>query len=120
METANDGILFGPIWVSKGERFRPTGAYIFLESRYKEFQIQLKKLKKEHKQLMIIINEKRKKKSMNKNETDDDEQDSSTEETDKEEIRSSIQDKSLLSMTMKEMKELQQVNKKITNQFRNF
>jgi hypothetical protein len=117
MKTANDGVVWGPIWLSKGERFRPTGAYIFLESRYKELQLQLKKLKKEYKQLMIIIIEKRKKKTVNYNESDDDGgQNSSTEGTDKEEEDkineiSLIQDKSLLSMTKKEMRELKKVKK---------
>jgi hypothetical protein len=116
MKAANDWIIYGPVWLSKGERFRPTGAYIFLESRYKEFQIQLKKLRKEHRELMIIIIEKRKKKPMNNNETDDDDDDehiSSAEGTDKEEEKpndiSSIQDKSLLSMTKKEIKEKKKV-----------
>ena len=118
MKTANDGITYGPVWLSKGERFRPTGAYIFLESRYKEFQVQLRKLRKEHRQLMIIINERRKKKAMHHHETDEDEDEhfSSTEETDEEEKHkvndtSAIQDKSLLSMNKKEMKEMKKVKR---------
>lgn len=116
MKTANDGVVWGPIWLSKGERFRPTGAYIFLESRYKELQLQLKKLKKEYKQLMIIMNKKPKKKTVNYNESDDDGgQNSSTEGTDKEEDKINekllSQDKSLLSMTKKEMSELEKVKK---------
>lgn len=106
MKIANEGEVFGPIWLSKGERFRPTGAYVYLDSRYKELHIQLKKIKKEYKQLIIIINEKRKKKSG----TDNDKQGSSTEGTDKEDITLYIQDKSLLSMTLKEIKELQKVS----------
>ena len=115
MKSADDGIVYGPVWISKGERFRPTGAYIFLECRYKEFHFQLKKLRKEHRQLLTIINEKRKKKPMNYNETDEDEDEhlSSTEGTDKEEEKandtSTIQDKSLLSMTKKELKEMKKV-----------
>jgi hypothetical protein len=120
MKTVNDGIIYGPVWLSKGERFRPTGAYIFLECRYKEFQSQLKKLRKEHRELTIIINEKPKRKPMNNNEMDDEEEEedehlSSTEGTDKEDEkmhdRLLIQDKSLLSMTKKEIKEMKKVNR---------
>jgi tRNA(Ser,Leu) C12 N-acetylase TAN1 len=122
MRIANDGVVFGPIWLSKGERFRPTGAYSFLQSRYEEFQLQLKKIKKQYKEIIIII-KKRKRRTMiendnnNNNETVDDGHDLSNEETDKEENDkvidiSLIQDKSLLSMTKKEIEELQKVKKK--------
>ena len=62
MKTADDGLVYGPIWLSKGERFRPTGAYVYLELRYKELQIQLKKLKKQHKELMIVSKKRQQKK----------------------------------------------------------
>ena len=116
MKTADDGLVYGPIWLSKGERFRPTGAYVYLELRYKELQLQLKKLKKQHKELMIVIKKRQQKKmhEIDHNETgDDDGQDSSAENTDKEEDKvidtSLIQDKSLLSMRNKEIKELKKV-----------
>ena len=119
MPTANDGLVYGPIWLSKGEKFRPTGAYIFLEARYKECQLQLKILRKEHKEIMTVI-KKRKRRTMignDNNETGDDGQITSTEGTDKEDEKaydtSSIQNKSLLSMTKKELKELKEVKAKI-------
>lgn len=102
MKIANDGEVYGPVWLSKGERFRPTGAYAYLYSRYEEIEIQLKKLRKDYKEIMIILNEKHKKKSGT-----DDEQGTSDEEVAK------IQDKSLLSMSKKEIKDSQKVNKKI-------
>jgi len=114
MKIANDGIVYGPVWLSKGERFRPTGAYIYLELRYKELNVELKKYKKDYKELMIIIQTRQKRRMI---EIGDDEQGTSTDETDKDEDDkvidlSFIQDKSLLSMRKKEMKELQKVNKK--------
>ena len=115
MKTAYNGIVYGPVWLSKGERFRPTGAYVFLEERCKELRLQLRKLRKQYRELTIIIKEKNKKKPANADETDDDVGAylSSTEGTDNEEEKtktiSSIQDKSLLSMTKKEMKELKKV-----------
>ena len=116
MKTANNGVVYGPVWISKGERFRPTGAYIFLELRQKELQHQLKNLKIQYKQILIIIKEKQQKKSTNVEETDGDDREmfSSNEETDNEEeknkVISAIQDKGLLSMTRKELKELKKVN----------
>ncbi|CAF0809708.1 unnamed protein product [Rotaria sordida] len=114
IKTVHDECVFGPIWISKGERFRPTGAYSYLELRYKEFQLQYKKLKNHYKEIMIVIKT-RKKRMMNENdnnEISDDEQISSTEGTDKEQNKnndkSSIKDKSLLSMTNKELKESKQ------------
>jgi hypothetical protein len=122
MKTANDEIIYGPVWLSKGERFRPTGAYIYLESRYKELQSKLKKLKKLKKEIKVsIIIKNRKKKPMiendNNNETGDDGQISSTEGTDKDEEdkvikSSSIENKSFLSMGTKEIEELQKVIRK--------
>jgi len=116
MQTVNDGIIYGPIWLSKGEKFRPTGAYIFLETRYKECQVQLKILKKEYREILIVI-KKRKRRTMignDNNETGDDGQITSTEGTDKEDEKvidtSLIQNKSLLSMKKKELKELKEVN----------
>lgn len=116
MKTANNGIVSGPVWISKGERFRPTGAYVFLELRLKELQHQLKKLKSQHKEIMMIIKEKQQKKSTNVDETDGDDGEmfSSNEGTDNEEGKSkttsAIQDKSLLSMSRKELKEFKKVN----------
>ena len=115
METANGGVVYGPVWLSKGERFRPTGAYIFLETRTKELQLQLKSLKDKHKELMIVIKnrERRMQNRMDSNDTGDDRQGSSTENTDKDEEKvsdfSKVEDKSLLSMSKKERKELKQV-----------
>jgi hypothetical protein len=120
MKAVNDVIIYGPVWLSKGERFRPTGAYIFLECRYKEFQSELKKLRKKHRELTKIMNEKPKRKPMNNNEMDDEEEEedehlSSTEGTDKEGEKmndiSLKQDKSLLSMKKKEMEEMKKVNR---------
>ena len=115
LQAANDEVIVGPVWLSKGERFRPTGAYIYLELRCKELYLQLKKLKIHYKETMIAIKA-REKRTMNEydsNETTDDAQIPSTESTDKEERKildtSSIQDKSLLSMSAKELKETKQV-----------
>ena len=115
MKTANNGIVYGPVWISKGERFRPTGAYVFLELRQKELQLQLKKLKIQYKEITIILKDKQQKKSTNVDETDGDDGEmfSSNEGTDNEEEKgktsSAIQDKGLLSMTRKELKELKKV-----------
>jgi hypothetical protein len=114
MKIANDGIVYGPVWLSKGERFRPTGAYIYLELRYKELNVQLKKCKQDYKELMIIIKTRQKRRMIEIG--GDDEQGTSTDETDKDEDDkvinlSFIQDKSLLSLRKKEMKELQKVKK---------
>ncbi|CAF2617983.1 unnamed protein product [Rotaria sp. Silwood2] len=114
IKTVHDENVIGPIWISKGERFRPTGAYIYLELRYKEFQLQYKNVKKHYRDIMIVIKTRKQRtmKENDKNETSEDEQLSSTEGTDKEQNKtndkSSIKDKSLLSMSNKELKEAKQ------------
>ncbi|CAF3012149.1 unnamed protein product [Rotaria sp. Silwood2] len=114
IKTVHDENVIGPIWISKGERFRPTGAYIYLELRYKEFQLQYKNVKKHYRDIMIVIKTRKQRtmKENDKNETSEDEQFSSTEGTDKEQNKtndkSSIKDKSLLSMSNKELKEAKQ------------
>jgi len=112
MSTADDGLVYGPVWMSKGERFRPTGAYAYLELRLKELQQQLKNLKKDHRELTITLKDKSKKKTANTSETDDDDdvvhQLSSSETADKDEI-SKVKDKSLLSMTKKELQAMETV-----------
>ncbi|CAF3985284.1 unnamed protein product [Adineta steineri] len=108
MQTANGEIIYGPVWLSKGEKYRPTGAYIFLETRYKECQTHLKILQKEYNEVMIVI-KKRKRQTMIDHETDDDAHVSTNEGTDKEDDKvidvSTIQNKGLLSMKKKELKE---------------
>jgi hypothetical protein len=114
MKTADDGIVYGPIWLSKGERFRPTGAYVYLELRYKELQVQLRKLKIQYREITIVIKkqQQRRMKGNDNNETGDDGHASSSENTDREDKiidTSSIEDKSLLSMSIKEIKEYKKV-----------
>ena len=115
MKAANNAVIYGPVWISKGERFRPTGAYAFLELRLKELQSQLKRLKAQQREIMIIIKEKQQKKATNVDETDGDDGDftTSNEGTDNEEEKnktnSTIQDKGLLSMARKELREFKKV-----------
>lgn len=115
MKVANYTVISGPVWISKGERFRPTGAYTFLELRLKELQSQLKKLKGQQREIMIVIKEKQQKKSNNVDETDGDDGEftTSNEGTDNEEEKnktiSTVQDKGLLSMTRKELRESKKV-----------
>ncbi|CAF4223998.1 unnamed protein product, partial [Rotaria magnacalcarata] len=115
--TTNDDYIYGPVWISKGERFRPTGAYIYLETRYQELNIQYKKIKIQYKEVILVMKEKQKTKheSDHNEETDDDgvdEQISSNEGTDKEKSKIkdklSSKDKSLLSMSSKELKMFKQ------------
>ena len=115
MQTVNDGIIYGPVWVSKGEKFRPTGAYVFLESRYKECQSQLKAYRAELREIKTVI-KKRQRRTMNGNEqsdTGDELRVSTTEGTDGEDEKNNektaVKNKSLLSMTKKELKELKEV-----------
>ncbi|CAF0848442.1 unnamed protein product [Rotaria sp. Silwood1] len=114
IKTVHDDNVYGPLWISKGERFRPTGAYTYLELRYTEFQLQYKKLKKHYKEIRIVIKTHKQRRMIedDDNETSGDEQISSTEGTDREQNKtndkSSIKDKSLLSMTIKELKEAKQ------------
>ncbi|CAF1169688.1 unnamed protein product [Adineta ricciae] len=116
MQTVNDGIIYGPVWVSKGEKFRPTGAYVFLESRYKECQSQLKIYRAEYREIKTVI-KKRQRRTMNGNEqsdTGDELRVSTTEGTDgedeKDNHKTAVKNKSLLSMTKKELKELKEAS----------
>ncbi|CAF1619115.1 unnamed protein product, partial [Didymodactylos carnosus] len=56
------GLLIGPIWISKGERFRPTGAYTFLQIHLRETKEKLKETKLEQKRVRIFSNSKKRKK----------------------------------------------------------
>lgn len=120
METVNNEYVCGPIWLSKGERFRPTGAYIYLELRYQELVIQHKKTKKHLKEINLVIKEKEREKQKGKSDSEnndgtDEEQNSSNEDTnnEKSKIKDKLsgKDKTILSMTIKELKEFRKVRK---------
>ena len=55
MQTTKFGQVVGPIWLSKGERFRPTGAYEYLQIRHNEFRTSLKECKEEYKKVLNDI-----------------------------------------------------------------
>ena len=108
MATAQHGLITRPLWLSKGERFRPTGAYVFLQIRHEEFRLSLKKLKEEQREILAVIR-KRKRQSMVGNGGEHTSSDGDTD--DDEEIKVEIRNKALLSMTRQEMKQLKEVGK---------
>lgn len=105
MPTAQQSSVTGPLWLSKGERFRPTGAYVFLETRHDEYCASLRKLKKQYNEVKTVIRRRRQRAMIG----DEDTEESSNKETDDEEKPVEIKDKSLLSMTKKELRDLKEV-----------
>jgi hypothetical protein len=100
--------MYGPIWLSKGERFRPSGAYEFLKKRYREYVIHLKKVRQEFREVIFIIRSRKK-----PGDSDAVGRDSSMERTDDDEPKiketSSIKKKSLLSLNTHEITEHREV-----------
>ena len=106
MSSVHHGDILGPLWITKGERFRPSGAYLFLETRYKEFRAQLKVFKAELREISRALR-KRQKRTMNDSGTGAtvaDDTESSPERTDNDDVKfkesSPIRNKKLLSLSM--------------------
>lgn len=109
MQSANTGLFYGPIWLSKGERFRPSGAYAFLAKRYKEYQILLKKQRVEFREVVFVIRSRQK-----PGDSGALERDSSLERTEDDEPKiketASIKNKDLLSLNTREINEYREVH----------
>jgi hypothetical protein len=105
MPSVCHGLTIGPLWFSKGERFRPTGAYVFLQARYDEYRLLLKKIKNEHEDIMRVMRKRKQKTRI----YEDDRLESTDEDTNNDEINLEIQDKGLLSLTDKQIKRLKEV-----------
>ena len=109
MQSANTGLIYGPIWLSKGERFRPSGAYAFLAMRYREYQILLKKKRAVFREVMFVIRSRKK-----PGESGALERDSSLERTEDDEPKiretASIKNKNLLSLNTREIDEYRAVH----------
>lgn len=109
MQSANTGLFYGPIWLSKGERFRPSGAYAFLVKRYKEYQILLKKQRAEFREVVFVIRSRQK-----PGDSGALERDSSLERTEDDEPKiketASIKNKDLLSLNTREINEYREVH----------
>ena len=109
MFSVHHGDILGPLWITKGERFRPSGSYLFLDARYKEFRAQRKLFEAELREILYAI-QKRQKRTMNGSDAE-----SSPERTDNDDGKSKenapIRNKQLLSMSMKELKTLKEVQR---------
>lgn len=113
MPTAHQGLITGPLWISKGERFRPTGAYVFLQTRYEEFRVLLKKEKQEHREILAVIRRRKRQKMIGI-----EHESSNNDTTDDDDAQVEIRNKGLLSMGRQEMKQLKEVKKDHTSVYR--
>ena len=112
MQSAVTGLIYGPLWLSKGERFRPSGSYAFLKSRYNEYLIKLKKRRQEYREVVFVI------RTLHKNkESSARQRDSSLEKTDDDEPKiretSSIKNKKIMSLNTREITEYRAVNESV-------
>lgn len=110
MQHLTKGIIYGPLWISVGERFRPNGAYAYLQCRYQEYVSHLQKLKKAHSEVLTVMEDKMKKKHKGKR-SDEDSDDSSNEDSKKK--KDGISNKALLSMKRNEIMEHREVSEEI-------
>jgi hypothetical protein len=105
MKTLKNGTIMGPLWLTRGERFRPVGADIFLKTRQKEYRNHLKSLKKERRAIRLVLKQEH---NYCFSGSDASEDTASSDDADQE-----IIDKRYLSISLKELKVTYQVS---TNQ----
>ena len=99
MQHATEGTIFGPVWLTNGEPFRPVGAFEFLRNRHREFVSYRDERRAIHREVLLIIDERTKRKQRKDERSEDESSD--------DELK--IKNLELHSMNRRELDEYRQV-----------